>query len=680
MESNRIKSNLKNSMDNFNLDELMDLAEAYVGPMIDAIYRRLIDRDFALEDPEVVMLLTALINILGHDNRGDRPTEVLLMAAYGERGVVDRPNMRVMRWRNGALSGRDLANEPGLGSSRTYQPGEMPMPSKPKPGLTRMHQEMNSEAASSGSPLTAAVPPKRAKVGQKVQTNQTMQDLDEMKDELESTKKELDEMTKSMLKMEDDRDIWRRLFEDCNKKQGQEIERLRQDYKKRSEQMALTTAVEKVIPARNIPRGQSPMELLTPREMSQTTETRLPTETNRVTIPDPSDTLGDPVVEQTVRKLIETAGRLVANKNAPGSGVTAPYGTIDDAGRVRLSQTVIRQGISDVTPLMGSSKAPERRIQKMPAKKVSRIIDVQKNNQLKYNFTGVPETDPRACFNRATWSPAVNLQQPPLGTSHRIQGDSLVRVLSNLRTSCVTTVMAFGGATIAQLYRMVELMNPGRIPNVMILVGTNDISRGSDEQEALWESMMVCLFTTLWQKFNCAVLTVCTVPMNTRSLTASGRRHNEGVVRWNNDLWFRAMEVTGDNTRRKNSNETRALLEALVLRTKPEANQWLHLNPRVAALGADAFEQGPVMITKIHAYLLKEVNLAGNAGEKTAEFVNRMCLITLETFWTQEVKGNEGFERTDSMLEGLGAGWTASFLAKVYPKVSHYLIKNSSKQ
>ena len=150
--------------------------------------------------------------------------------------------------------------------------------------------------------------------------------------------------------------MWRKLFEDCNKKQGQEIERLRQEYKERSEQVALTTAVEKVIPARDIPRGQSPMELLTPREMSQTTETRLPAEaeTNRVTIPDPSDTLGDPVVEQTVRRLIETAGRLVANKNAPGSEVTAPYGTIDDTGRVQLSQTVIRQGISNVTPLMGA--------------------------------------------------------------------------------------------------------------------------------------------------------------------------------------------------------------------------------------------------------------------------------------------------------------------------------------
>ena len=377
---------------------------------------------------------------------------------------------------------------------------------------------MNSEAASSSSPLRIAVPPKRARVEQGVQTNQTMQDLDGMKDELERTRKELDEMTQTMLITEDDRDIWKRLFEDCNKKQGEEIERLRREYKERSERVALTTAVEKVIPARSVPRGQSPMELLTPREMSQTTETRLPTATGRVTIPDPSDTLGDPVVEQTMRKLIKTAGRLVANRNAPGSGVTAPYGTVDDIGRVQLSQDVMtKRGVSDATLPVASSKVPDRKIRKMPAKKVSRVMDVQKNNQLKYNFTGVPEAYPRACFKRATWNPAVNLQQPPLGTSHLILGDSLLRVLSNLRTSWITTVMAFGGATIAQLFRMVELMNPGRIPNVTILVGTNNISRSSNEEEALWESMRVCLFTTFWQKFNCAVLTVCAVPMNTRT-------------------------------------------------------------------------------------------------------------------------------------------------------------------
>ena len=67
------------------------------------------------------------------------------MAAYGERGVLDRPNMRVMRWRNGALSGSDLANEPGLRSSRTNQPGEMPLPSKPKPAWADENASRNEQ-------------------------------------------------------------------------------------------------------------------------------------------------------------------------------------------------------------------------------------------------------------------------------------------------------------------------------------------------------------------------------------------------------------------------------------------------------------------------------------------------------------------------------------------------------
>ena len=217
--------------------------------------------------------------------------------------------------------------------------------------------------------------------------------------------------------------------------------------------------------------------------------------------------------------------------------MTAPFGKIDDTRRVQLSQDVMtREGVSNATSSTTGSMVTDRKIREMPAKKVSRVIDVQKNNQLKYSFTGAPDTDPRACFNRSTWSPAVNMQQPPFWTSHLIMGDSLVRVLQNLMTSWITTVIAFGGATIAQLFWMVELMNPGRIPKVMILGGTNNISRSSNEEEALWESMMVCLFTTLWQRFNCAVLTVCTVPMSTKMLTAAGSRYDEGAIRWNNIL------------------------------------------------------------------------------------------------------------------------------------------------
>ena len=72
-----------------------------------------------------------------------------------------------------------------------------------------------------------------------------MQDLNGTIDELEKIKRELDEMTKTMLSMEKDKDMWKRLFADCNKKQGEENERLRREYKERSKRLALTTAVEK---------------------------------------------------------------------------------------------------------------------------------------------------------------------------------------------------------------------------------------------------------------------------------------------------------------------------------------------------------------------------------------------------------------------------------------------------
>ena len=36
------------------------------------------------------------------------------------------------------------------------------------------------------------------------------------------------------------------------------------------------------------------------------------------------------------------------------------------------------------------------------------------------------------------------------------------------------------------------------------------------------------------QKFQCAALNVCTLPMSSRTLSATRRRHNERVIRWNN--------------------------------------------------------------------------------------------------------------------------------------------------
>ena len=133
----------------------------------------------------------------------------------------------------------------------------------------------------------------------------------------------------------------------------------------------------------------------------------------------------------------------------------------------------------------------------------------------------------------------------------------------------------------------------------MILVGTNDISKASDEQEALWESMMVCLFTTLWQKFNCAVLTACTVRMNARSLTAAGRRHNEGVVRWNNILRNLASRNAGRMILMDIEHELRAMDQARLttdgIHTDSiEGQAWLNLvfQERLDELEAELFDTG----------------------------------------------------------------------------------------
>ena len=89
----------------------------------------------------------------------------------------------------------------------------------------------------------------------------------------------------------------------------------------------------------------------------------------------------------------------------------------------------------------------------------------------------------------------------------------------------------------------------------------------------------------------------------------------------------------------------------------------------------EAFERGPAWITKNHAYLVKELNLAEIVEVKSAETLDRMYQIPLEAFWTQNVRAERGFEKTDSMLEALGALLTTSFLAKVYPALSRFLIK-----
>ena len=61
-----------------------------------------------------------------------------------------------------------------------------------------------------------------------------------------------------------------------------------------------------------------------------------------------------------------------------------------------------------------------------------------------------------------------------------------------------------------------------------------------------------------------------------------------------------------------------------------------------SSIGHERFRAGPPLIAKIHTYLVRDLNMAESGGERSAEFVDRICQITLETFWTEIALGEEG--------------------------------------
>ena len=83
-----------------DMNGLMDLISASLGTILDEMYQRLVDCNFALEDWELVMFTAvALFNAMGREGRVYRPKEVVLMLAFGESGTAERGQNRLMRWR-----------------------------------------------------------------------------------------------------------------------------------------------------------------------------------------------------------------------------------------------------------------------------------------------------------------------------------------------------------------------------------------------------------------------------------------------------------------------------------------------------------------------------------------------------------------------------------------------------
>ena len=264
------------------------------------------------------MFVVALLNALGREGRGNCPTEVVLMLAFGESGTAERGRNRLMRWRRGQMSEHDLAREPGLGEQRDHRLGEMPLPVQPAQPLVGAKRLRDGPGPShSVDSPTAAPPLKRVKVSEiEIQASETIETLEKK----ERDQNELCAKLQECSTISRERDEWKKKFEDLQiAYKEEEIKHLKELYMARVSQVSpevLATMNSSEASRDTRPRTRA-QELCAPRGPEAPQQTLQSATNPRNTIPDPSDTYIAPqfqesfnqVARATMDEINRTTGR-----------------------------------------------------------------------------------------------------------------------------------------------------------------------------------------------------------------------------------------------------------------------------------------------------------------------------------------------------------------------------------
>ena len=86
---------------------------------------------------------------------------------------------------------------------------------------------------------------------------------------------------------------------------------------------------------------------------------------------------------------------------------------------------------------------------------------------------------------------------------------------------------------------------------------------------------------------------------------------------YTSNLWYRQtgyVRKEGGTMVRRNATSTEEYLRAMALRTKPHANPWLYLSPRLCTLGLYAFDHAPAVIRVIYQHLKATLDARKEAG------------------------------------------------------------------
>ena len=215
-------------------NDLINSISASLGTTLDEMYQRLTGCYFGLEEPDLAIFTVAILNAMGRKGRGDRPTEVVLMLAFGESSTVQRSRKRHMRWRRGEMSGYDLAREPGLVEQRNYRLGEMPMQVRPSSSAQPLFGPKISRVGPAPSPSvdspTAAPPSKKVRMNEiELQTAKTSETLEKRDKNWRELCAEFDEYKEKAK----DHDEWKRKYEIQIAFKEEEIKHLKELYNAR---------------------------------------------------------------------------------------------------------------------------------------------------------------------------------------------------------------------------------------------------------------------------------------------------------------------------------------------------------------------------------------------------------------------------------------------------------------
>ena len=492
-------------------------------PTLDELYRRLRDLDHTQIDERMAVMLNAILQLEDQGECRESATEAVLIVGYTTEGISNRAQTRWLSWNaGGGVRGFDLARNPGLSNNTEHGAGEFPLPTRPT-------------ARSTGQSSSKVPSMSRAQ-----QTTEAYPELGVLKKELEKALKERNKanldrdqakLDRERLQLErdqavDERDQTLKLLEMLRAEHQQELkvrenaanrdqlkselERIEQRQReldaqkgaRSNERVVTSSRPESRMEVDEAPRarGRFNLDREAREHMSEGLEVWIPN--------DATPSLRN-LETQPVRPLMDVVlPGYTPTSTSSGSQVSGASSRLKELGEKLQQQSRERATRPELPPTW--REQPVRNVVIASYKKDTEG-NYHKHSRLDWNAEQQARRD---CFHDAAWVQYLAPPRVPEGAVHLIIGDSLVRVLTQIRSHWQTGVLSFAGAATPQMLATLDMLGMTKVYTVTLMVGTNDVSRGEARKVTRLSDKINCLLEELRIQMDPILLTICTVPYN----------------------------------------------------------------------------------------------------------------------------------------------------------------------